>query len=233
MSWTCRSCSLKNVNANDKCADKKCNGLPASDSTTREPDSYDELLVECTRFREYKDIGINLYEYRQYYKSYCERSEQMTPQEQLFADFFAKHTVLVKDMELLELRAYREQLSLIAKEAKAGIYASDEKEKELVKKNNKDKPTGFAKSINGNEEASDAINTIKERQKRLTGKEKLIAGLVKLGYSQADAEKKLTAGVILGKFKESSKLSAAQTNENVNTEVIQEEKKPIFNPFAK
>ena len=204
MSWICPKCGLNNVNANEKCADYRCKHERSWDIDTVEPDDFDVL----SRQLDYHYLGITT----------------MTPQEELFAEFFQKHAVLVKDMDLLELRAYREKLSLIAREAKAGIYASDEKEKDLVKKARGDKPSGFARSVNVDEVSSEAINAVKERQKRMTKMEKIQAGLEKLGISTTDASKLMSAGTILGRVK----ADAATKNGEEKKEV-----KPLINPFEK
>lgn len=230
MSWTCR-CGLRNVNANDKCADKKCN-VKVDRTVGREIDSYDILLTEIKIWKEYKSIDINMYEYNNYW---LKRDNPMTPQEQLFADFFSKHTILVKDMSMLELRAYREQLSLIAKEAKAGIYAADEKERELKKKASDGRPQGFARSVNADENATNAINGIKDRQKRLTKQEKIEAGLIALGIDPSAAAKLMTAGVIKARLNNKTEEEKSAINKATSSIEKEESKevKPIFNPFAK
>ena len=149
----------------------------------------------------------------------------LTPQERLFSKLFYHETQLVKDMDLLTLRAHREELSKIAFEARARLSAADAMENEHKKKANDGKPKGFARSINADENATNAINTIKERQKKLTKAEKIQAGLEKLGISTADAAKLMQAGTILARLK-NPQPTAEQT---VNVE----SPKPIFNPFAK
>lgn len=167
-------------------------------------------------------------------KHLIDGDKPMTPEEQLFADFFNKHINIlhqyVIDMDLLEIRAYREKLSLIAKEAKAGIYAADEAEKEILKKKNGDnKPKGFARSLNTDDTTTDAINIVRERQKRLTKQEKIQAKLEKLGISSVDAAKLMSAGTILGKFKSKTKI----INEQKEPEKPDSCKPRLFNPFEK
>jgi len=148
---------------------------------------------------------------------------EMTPQEELFSQLFNHEKILVKDMELLELRAHREELSKIAFEARARLTAVDDEERTRKKKFNEGKPTGFERSLNIDETATNAINAIKERQKRMSKTEKIQAGLEKLGISTADAAKLMSAGAILGRMK--SKQSETKT------EKTREEK--AFNPFEK
>jgi len=176
-----------------------------------------------------------------------ETSEKMNSQEELFADLFNgyKHKPSVNAMSDLELRAHREELSRIALEAKACIYAVDD----ILKERKPKGVQGFSHNLNIDEASTDAINTIKERQKKLTGKEKILAGLIKLfeqsGMSHADAEREATgrmgAGAILARVKDSKE---ALLNPPVRSPLSQENgftikpkepepSKPIFNPFEK
>ncbi len=132
----------------------------------------------------------------------------LTPQEELFAKLFNHEKALVKDMDTLTLRAHREELSKIAFEAKARITAVDDEEK-TRKKGSDSKPTGFARSVNTDENTSAAINTIKERQKRLSGKEKMLQNLIDMyvagGMSRAEAEKTASGSMGAGKILETLK----------------------------
>lgn len=154
----------------------------------------------------------------------------MTPQEELFKTFFNDEKKLVKDMDILELRAHREELAKIAFEARARLTADDDEEKSRKKTFEGTKPTGFSRSVNADEATKELINTVKERQKGLSKKEKLVEQLINLGYTREDAQKKVSAGEILSKFKESSTLkSENKTSESAKPE----EPKKIFNPFEK
>lgn len=156
----------------------------------------------------------------------------MTPQEELFSKLFNHEKVLVKDMDTLVLRAHREDLSKIAFEARARLTAVDDEEKTRKNKSNNSKPTGFERSVNTDEATTNAINNVKERQKKLTKAEKILAGLEKLGINTADAEKLMSAGTILGrlqKIKTSEVIPTTPTNSTSPTEPT----KPLFNPFEK
>jgi hypothetical protein len=154
----------------------------------------------------------------------------VTPQEELFAELFNHEKILVKDMDILELRAHREELAKIAFEARARLTAVDDEDNSRKKsKSSENKPSGFERSLNVDDTATDAINTIRERQKRLTKSEKIQAGLEKLGISASDASKLMSAGAILGRLK--SKQSVEGVSKDDSVEVS--ESKPIFNPFEK
>lgn len=159
-----------------------------------------------------------------------ERAERasMTPQEELFSKLFNHEKVLVRDMDMLTLRAHREELSKIAFEAKARLTAVDDEEKVRKNKSADGKPTGFQRSVNTDETTTEAINTIKERQKKLTKSEKIQAGLEKLGISSADASKLMQAGTILARLKNPSPPAKEET-----VKPTSEASKPIFNPFEK
>lgn len=129
---------------------------------------------------------------------------EMTPNEQLFADFFNKsYTRLVSEYNetnLLELEAYREKLVLMVTQAKAEVYSADEVIKEIRKKKGADKAPGFRTSLNQDEASTNALNTIKERQARLSGEarrklsknekaqESLIKTFIKSGMTEQEAE---------------------------------------------
>lgn len=186
------------------------------------------------------------------YITYEQKPQKMTPQEELFSKLFNHEKVLVRDMDMLTLRAHREELSKIAFEAKARLIAVDDEEKVRKNKSADGKPTGFQRSVNTDETTTAAINTIKERQKKLTKSEKIQAGLEKLGISSADASKLMQAGTILAQIKDKKSKDIMLGNETrspltqQNGFVIQKsaeelnpakakiiESKSIFNPFEK
>lgn len=182
---------------------------------------------------------------------------EMTPQEELFSQLFNHEKLLVRDMEILQLRAHREELAKIAFEARARLTAVDDEENNRKKKNsNISESRGFERSLNADDVSSEAINTIKERQKKLTGKEKIRAGLIALyskGMTLAEAEKTadiaLRAGTILAKLEDKKSKNIILGNETrsplsqTNGFVIQKSSEEfsktnksissIFNPFEK
>jgi len=168
--------------------------------------------------------------------------KDMTPNEELFAEFFNKHRNsepiinYVKDMNLFELRTFRERMSIIALEAKASIYACDDAEREIKKKKaGPDKPSGFEKSLNQDETATNAINAIKERQKRLSKKEKLQAGLIKL-FTEAGMT---TAEATVEAERRTSNIAIKEAIDNADIKEQEKPKednnnnndKPFHNPF--
>lgn len=150
----------------------------------------------------------------------------MTPQEELFSQLFNHEKLLIKDMDVLTLRAHREELSKIAFEARARLTAVDDEEQTKTKQKSNGKPTGFTRSVNTDETTTDAINAIKDRQKRMSKQEKIQAGLEKLGISTADAAKLMSAGAILGRLKNKNEESEKSTERS-------DVKQIVFNPFAK
>lgn len=163
-----------------------------------------------------------------------ERSEMMTPQEELFANLFNgyKTKPSVNAMTDIELRSHREELCRIALEAKACIYAVDD----ILKERRPKGVAGFSRSVGTDETTTDAINTIKDRQKRLTKNEKLLASLQKLGINPADAAKLMTEGALLARTKDRVEAENKQSVEGSETSVEASEtleSKKIINPFAK
>lgn len=174
-------------------------------------------------------VYCDAYGYRDYVFSpfINERLENpLTPQEELYADLFSHEKKLVKDMSVLELRAHREELAKIAFEARARLTAVDDEEKS--RKRSENGPTGFKTSVSSDATTQNLINTVKERSGRMSKQEKLIEGLISLGYSRKDAEAKLSAGELLRKFKDASlpKAEPAKPAEAL-------EKPNFANPFAK
>lgn len=170
----------------------------------------------------YNPDNYYIREIRIYHISHGDKT--VTPQEELFSQLFNHEKILVRDMDVLTLRAHREELAKIAFEARARLTAVDDEDNTRKKKANDDKPKGFERSVNTDETTTNAINAIKDRQKRLTKQEKIQAGLEKLGISTADATKLMTAGVILGRLKNKEAEKPAEPTS---------ETKPLFNPFAK
>lgn len=182
-------------------------------------------------------------------------AELMTPQEELFSKLFNHEKLLVRDMDTLTLRAHREELAKIAFEARARLTAVDDEDNDRKKKANPDKVKGFSRSTGTDETTTNAINVVKERQKRMTAAEKVQASLEKLGISTADAEKLMSAGTILsrikGKGQKAEDILTGKTEVKKNDEPEESagacvtaspdkpnkpnasEAKPLFNPFAK
>jgi len=126
----------------------------------------------------------------------------VTPQEELFALFFNSEKQAVSEMTMLELRAHREELAKIAFEARARLTAVDDEDRIRKAKSHKEKgATGFSTSLQTDEITTDAINRIKERQKKISKQEKLVDQMVKLGMDRKDAEAKVSAGTILARIK--------------------------------
>jgi hypothetical protein len=161
----------------------------------------------------------------------------MTPQEELFSKFFNHEKVVVKDMDLLTLRAHREELAKIAFEARARLTAVDDEEKQRTKK---ERGKGFTRSVQTDDVTSDAINTIKERQGRLTKMEKAYQGLIDMGVSPEDAQRMTSNSAIadLRAKKDGVKPAiefpstpAIDIKSDVKSEP--ENPKEFINPFAK
>lgn len=176
----------------------------------------------------------------------------VTPQEELFSQLFNHEKILVKDMDMLSLRAHREELAKIAFEARARLTAADDEENDRKKKRSEG-TKGFERSVNTDETTTNAINKIKERQKKLSGKEKIREGLVALyskGMTRLEAEKAadaaMGAGAILARIKDEKSKDIIKDTENIvrsplsgnegftmTKPVDDSAKQKMFNPFDK
>ena len=146
----------------------------------------------------------------------------MTPQEELFSQLFNHEKILVKDMDILALRAHRENLAKIAFEARAKLTAVDDEERERKRTNQTGK--GFSRNLNIDETSSNAINTIKKRTEKLSKFDKIREGLIKMGMDEAAADSVMSARNILDVTKKVQNQTAPEETE---------EKKIVFNPFEK
>lgn len=167
-------------------------------------------------------------------------AKPMTEQEELFKRLFNHEQSLVKDMDTLALRAHIEELSKIAFEARARFTAADDEERERRKEaKSNGKTNGFQRSLNTDETTTNAINAIKERQTKLTKKERVQEGLKKLyELAGSDNPSKLAAETASNaKLAEVINKKTEEIRGPLHSPFIiaekKEEKKPFINPFAK
>jgi len=159
MTWLC-SCGITNSSANESCPGK---------------------LASWKQDVEHKQVTPNTPDWIQSYLAAKEL--QMTPQEELFAKLYNHQKVLVKDMDLIQIRDHREELQQIAFEAKARLSATDDEIRERkAKTNNKE---WLVSETQPNQTATDAINAVKRRAVRLTKMDRLKEQLEKAGIDEA------------------------------------------------
>jgi hypothetical protein len=111
------------------------------------------------------------------------RELNVTPQEELYSKFYNQGKLLVKDMDITQLREHRETLSQIAFEAKATLAAADDELRERKAKAGSKKewtltPSG-PDSIH-----TDAINAVAVRKKRMSQLDKTRLQLLALGMDK-------------------------------------------------
>ena len=223
MTWTCPQCQNELGEYNAYCEYCKLEG-----QTTYNPNPYYIREIRIRHIEDFMNTPTNLSGAD--LLASIEANERMTPQEKLHATLFYHETILVKDMDHLTLNAHIEELSKIAFEARTRHGAATAEDDRRKKKSG---PKGFERSVNTDETTTNAINTIKERQTKLTKKEQVLAGLQKL-YSMAgndsaskEASRITEAGTILARIK----------NEAAASKLIplaeERERKPIVNPFEK
>ena len=105
----------------------------------------------------------------------------MNAEEELFAKFYNEEKILVKDMDFIQLREHREELSKVAFEARARLTAADESIREKKAKSSSKEWLVSSTSQPGNESVTDAINVPKLRQARMSKADKLRKQLLDIG----------------------------------------------------
>ena len=158
----------------------------------------------------------------------------MTPQEELFSKFYNHEKILVKDMDVVQLREHREELSKIAFEAKARLVASDDEGRERKAKNgNKE----WLVTTTESDVSSDAINAVKVRAARMSKMDKLREQLLAAGIDGdtvkemiANLERKATDKTAKAITFRSDKAKVI-TQKNVKLISVEEPKEP-FNPTS-
>lgn len=116
------------------------------------------------------------------FKVAAERRLEMTPQEELFAKFYNHEKVLIKDMDMIQLREHREELQKISFEARARLTAADEELKEKkAKTSNKE---WLVTDTQQPYDVSQAINVVKQRAIRMSKMDKLREQLAKAGIDE-------------------------------------------------
>lgn len=174
--WNCLSCKTYNDVLHNHC--RFCKADKPSWVT-----SLYQIGVELDRgiYFGYGVYGIDYF----FNRSRRDESENetMTPQEELFARFYNHEKVLVKDMDVVQLREHREELQKIAFEAKARLVAADDEARERkAKTSNKEWLVTDAKP---DYDVSSAINVVKKRAERMSKMDKLTEQLKKAGIDDA------------------------------------------------
>lgn len=153
----------------------------------------------------------------------------MTPQEELHAKFFNHKVELIKDMDLLALRAHREELAMIAFKARAEVGAADEVIKQKEKKDKKS--PGFTRSVLMDDASSNAINNIQERQKKLSKDEKMIENMRKMGISEEYIQNTIMSNMKIHKQIQKENIAEAK-NKSIEAKASETKPQALINPFA-
>lgn len=215
MSWKCGKCGCNNVSANDICIYCRAkHGIVTLAPEERGYSDYDSILFKI----EIVKIDRLLPEYRVAFNNIGE--EPMTPQEELFAEFFNSEKEFIADFTDEQLRARREELASYAFQARARLTAVDD-----VKRDKQKKTKGFQVSLEPDSLATEAINKVKTRQAKMDKTEKLIQSMMKTGMDRKTAESLL-----------SSRTIADAKGQKVISKPLTEVKseapsKPLVNPF--
>lgn len=212
MSWLC-SCGTLNSGLNEDCAASK------------------QTHLEIGKV-EHKQVTANSPDFVMATAAVRELRIDMTQPEELFAKFYNHEKILVKDMDLIQLRDHRDELSKIAFEAKARLRAAEDEHKERKAKTaNKE---WLVTDTKPSPNVSDAINAVKQRAARMSKMDKIREGLLKSGIDEQTVnemvrtlEKKATDSKLktITFTKPSTEIGAVQVKADG------EEKKP-FDPSA-
>jgi hypothetical protein len=109
-------------------------------------------------------------------------SKPMTPEEERFKEFFSHEVMLIKDMDITQLREHRIQLQSIAFEAKARTVATDD----AIKTKSKDvKNKQFLVTIDQSQSDSDLLNAPKVRAARMSKIDKMRKQYLASGIDEA------------------------------------------------
>lgn len=222
MSWICSKCGLKLVNIVKRCV--KCK-QPRPIEFEEAFDEWDAIVSERVLFKLEQAIG-----------------DKVTEQEKLYAKLFAETKHVVKDMDVLTMRAWREELQEIAFKARAQLYAVDDELKERTKKTPKPgEMQGFQRNLNIDDVSSDAINNIKAKKTAVKKdkNEELRQNLLKIMSPEA-AERAMQARYIKDKVEaRKHAVEGFLKEEPASSEALTEtsnKPKPNFafvNPFKK
>jgi hypothetical protein len=161
MTWLCK-CGLKNsgLNESGSCSAAFNDGCEHYQITANKPDYWQALIIA----REFR-LEFN-----------------MTEQEELFAKFYNQDRILVRDMDAVQLREHRDELSKIAFEAKARLVATDDEVRERNLKVTKNKE--WLTTTDANHVDTDAINVVAARKSRLSKMDKMRAQLLGAGIDE-------------------------------------------------
>lgn len=154
---------------------------------------------------------------------------KMTPQEELFVKFFNQTALEIKDLNDIELQAYREELSLIALEARAKQTAVIEEDENRKKKRGRKLTELEQRSVTTDETTTDAINAINRRSAKLSKMDKVKKSLMEMGMSEAEAEQIISARTVA----EGKRVVPSDEQKREIIEEVRVPSRSFVNPFEK
>lgn len=187
MSWLCK-CGILNSGLNSHCAARLSWRHLAHYQVSDNTPDFTTAVVAA------REVGLK---------------GSMTDNEKLYAEFYAKQKLFIKDMDMTQLREHREKLAEIAFQAKASLAAADDDLRERRAKEGK--KDWLVTPVQPNQH-TDAINAVKLRKERMSKLDKQRADLLKLGMDEEivneiirGMEKKATEKVLNTIVQETSK----------------------------
>ena len=200
-----------------------------------------ETCVNNWHYKDCHQVSANTLDYRQIQDASRElriEIKDMTPNEELFANYYNRGKLLVADMDDTQLREHRMQLAEVATKAKASLVAADDEIRDrAAKKKTKDKE--WLVSVDTSQSTSDAINAVKTRAARMSKMDKLRDQLLNAGIDEAtvkemvrNLERKATEKTVKTvTFSKPSTETAAIQVETKKEAIPEAERKP-FNPSS-
>jgi hypothetical protein len=206
MSWKC-SCGIVNVGISE---------------------SYECSAAKTWHSIQHEQVSANTITPIRSWVATKEVNKEMTPNEELFATYYNRGKILVKDMDDTSLREHREQLRQIATEAKAQLLASDD---EIRERQAKKGPKEWLVTTDTSQSVSDAINVVEKRRARMTKMDKLKQQLIDIGMD--DATIKETIGNLERRATDKSLKTVTFKKKTEEDSVVQVKTKPDSNgePF--
>jgi len=210
MSWKCSRCQLVNAGLNTTCADYKC----------REPRPSIVADDELTRLVREKNMSETNAE--------------------LHAKFFNHEAILVKDMDINQLRKHRDELAMIAFEARARLTAIDGEERVRNAKLSVEQRSWLVSSDIPDPNVTDAIEAVKKRKERMSKADKLKETMLSIGMDIDDvnelmARVKVDEGgktygrPLVDKYQFKSSVEESETSDSVEVSKVKPEGE-AFNP---
>ena len=181
--------------------------------------SYNDILsLSCHYCKTHIwDESLILLSYRTKLLRTGEFIDMSNDQLELHIKYFHHEKTMIKDMDAVLMYERRDTLRLVAYEAKARLTAHDDEERERNAQRTKEQKAWLLSSSVNDPNVTDAIAAVKERTKRVSKSDKLLASLKSLGIANADS---MVAAAIKNQ-------TGAAINTTVNRKLVDKRESPL------